>query len=268
MALSLGLTAGGRRGNHYGSLVAGARCDARSFWPYGAAARGGRTPRSAQTAKGPHGTVSASSIRTDPPRHPLADCSLRPARQAAVGGRSTCRGLPRRGEPFCRSPVASDSRTMFNLTADRSLVRLLQRQERTGVPPRIGRHSRCASGRSPSGSPPESPRGHPPDRPARRGQQKLHEARKPDRGVEEARAMDSHWGERFIVEVRLIPESGLWSWEIWDTAREEVAVSSWARDWTAYESREAALRAGQFQLTLGYPSLPARNLQRAPELGR
>jgi len=72
--------------------------------------------------------------------------------------------------------------------------------------------------------------------------------------------MDSHyWRERFTVEVRLIPESGLWSWEIWDTVRGEVAASSWVRDWTAYESREAALRAGQFQLTLGDPSLLARN---------
>ena len=79
--------------------------------------------------------------------------------------------------------------------------------------------------------------------------------------------MDSHWGERFAVEVRLIPESGLFGWEIWDTVRAEVAESSWARDWTAYDSREAAFRAGQFQLTLGYSSLPARNLQRTPELG-
>ncbi len=79
--------------------------------------------------------------------------------------------------------------------------------------------------------------------------------------------MDSHWGERFTVEVRLIPGSALWSWEIWDTVRGEVAESSWARDWTAYESQETALRAGQFRLTLDYPSLPARNLQRTPELG-
>ena len=111
-----------------------------------------------------------------------------------------------------------------------------------------------------TGSPPELRGATRPDRLACRGQQELHQARKQDRGVEEARVMDSHyWRERFTVEVRLIPESGLWSWEIWDTVRGEVAASSWVRDWTAYESREAALRAGQFQLTLGDPSLLARN---------
>ncbi len=67
----------------------------------------------------------------------------------------------------------------------------------------------CTSGRSPSGSPEELRGATRPDRPARRCQQELQQARKPDRGVEEARAMDSHWGERFAVEVRLIPESGL-----------------------------------------------------------
>jgi len=79
--------------------------------------------------------------------------------------------------------------------------------------------------------------------------------------------MDTHSGERFTVEVRLIAEGSRWCWEIWDTVRGEVVESCWARDWTAYDSREGALRAGQFRLTLRYPSLPARYVERARGVG-
>jgi len=75
--------------------------------------------------------------------------------------------------------------------------------------------------------------------------------------------MDTNRGERFTVTVRLIPESSWWCWEIWDTVRGEVVESCWVRDWVAYDSREAALTAGEFQLSLKYPSLPARRTQRA-----
>ena len=76
--------------------------------------------------------------------------------------------------------------------------------------------------------------------------------------------MDTYSGERFTVEVRLIPEGSRWCWEIQDTVRGELVESSWARDWTSYDSREAALSAGQTRLSLNYPSLPARSIIRAP----
>jgi hypothetical protein len=60
-------------------------------------------------------------------------------------------------------------------------------------------------------------------------------------------------GERFTVEVRPISESSRWCWEIWDTVRGEVVEGCWPSDWTAYDSREAALRAGQLRLTLKSP---------------
>ncbi len=74
--------------------------------------------------------------------------------------------------------------------------------------------------------------------------------------------MDTHPGARFTVEVRLIPETLLWCWEILDTVRGEVVESCWAQGWTAYDSREAALRAGHLRLVLHYPSLPARGIYR------
>jgi len=79
--------------------------------------------------------------------------------------------------------------------------------------------------------------------------------------------MDTEWGERFTVEVRPISESSRWCWEIWDTVRGEVVEGCWTGDWTAYDSREAALRAGQLRLTLKYPSLPARSIPRASGTG-
>lgn len=45
------------------------------------------------------------------------------------------------------------------------------------------------------------------------------------------------------VRVRLLPEPGLWSWEIVDRSG-ALVYSSWAAEWSAYESREEALAAG------------------------
>lgn len=47
------------------------------------------------------------------------------------------------------------------------------------------------------------------------------------------------------LRVRLLPEPCLWCWEIVDRHRCDVLVhSSWAGEWTAYESSEEALAAG------------------------
>jgi hypothetical protein len=51
------------------------------------------------------------------------------------------------------------------------------------------------------------------------------------------------------VEVELMDDPCLWRWEIRDTSRNEVLIDSWTRDWTAYESREEAYRAGRDRLT-------------------
>jgi len=40
----------------------------------------------------------------------------------------------------------------------------------------------------------------------------------------------------------------LWRWAICDSIRNEVLADSWTRDWTAYESREDAYRAGRARL--------------------
>lgn len=47
------------------------------------------------------------------------------------------------------------------------------------------------------------------------------------------------------VRVRLLAESCLWCWEIVDRYRSGALVqSSWASEWTAYDTREEALGAG------------------------
>jgi len=51
------------------------------------------------------------------------------------------------------------------------------------------------------------------------------------------------------VEVELMGDPCLWRWEIRDSSRNEVVADSWTRDWTAYESREEAFRAGRARLT-------------------
>jgi hypothetical protein len=51
------------------------------------------------------------------------------------------------------------------------------------------------------------------------------------------------------VDVELMGDPCLWRWEIRDASRNEVLADSWTRDWTAYESREEAYRAGRARLT-------------------
>ena len=47
------------------------------------------------------------------------------------------------------------------------------------------------------------------------------------------------------VGVRLLPEPCLWCWEIVDRHHGNALVqSSWAGEWMAYDTREAALSAG------------------------
>ena len=46
------------------------------------------------------------------------------------------------------------------------------------------------------------------------------------------------------VDVELMDDPCLWRWEIRDASRNEVLADSWTRDWTAFESREEAYRAG------------------------
>jgi hypothetical protein len=55
--------------------------------------------------------------------------------------------------------------------------------------------------------------------------------------------------ESLRVDVELMDDPCLWRWEIRDASRNEVVVDSWTRDWTAYESREEAYRAGRARLT-------------------
>jgi hypothetical protein len=58
----------------------------------------------------------------------------------------------------------------------------------------------------------------------------------------EARVMSAR--EALDVRVRLLPEPCLWCWEIVDRGGRLIR-SSWAAEWTAYESREEALVAGR-----------------------
>lgn len=51
------------------------------------------------------------------------------------------------------------------------------------------------------------------------------------------------------LRVRLLSDPCLWCWEIADPHRNDgLLYSSWANEWSAYESREEALRAGQARL--------------------
>jgi hypothetical protein len=76
--------------------------------------------------------------------------------------------------------------------------------------------------------------------------------------------MDTEQSERLVVKVQLIPDSSLWCWEIWDSGRGEVVESCWARDWAAYDSRGAALSAGEVWLTLSSPQRSATASSRQP----
>lgn len=51
------------------------------------------------------------------------------------------------------------------------------------------------------------------------------------------------------LRVRLLADPCLWCWEITDPHRDDAPrYSSWANEWSAYESREEALRAGEGRL--------------------
>jgi hypothetical protein len=54
--------------------------------------------------------------------------------------------------------------------------------------------------------------------------------------------------ERLTVETRLLSDPCLWCWEIRDVAQGDLIESSWAADWTAFDSQEEALRAGRQRL--------------------
>jgi hypothetical protein len=60
-------------------------------------------------------------------------------------------------------------------------------------------------------------------------------------------------GEKLQVAVELMDDPCLWRWEIRDPSRGRVVADSWTRDWTAYESREEAYRAGQARLRAFQP---------------
>jgi hypothetical protein len=54
------------------------------------------------------------------------------------------------------------------------------------------------------------------------------------------------------LEVELMDDPCLWRWAIRDVVRDQVLADSWTRDWTAYESREEAYRAGAARLRAGH----------------
>jgi hypothetical protein len=55
-------------------------------------------------------------------------------------------------------------------------------------------------------------------------------------------------GGTLQVTVELMDDPCLWRWQIRDPSCNEVLADSWSRDWTAYESREEAYRAGRARL--------------------
>ncbi len=54
--------------------------------------------------------------------------------------------------------------------------------------------------------------------------------------------------ERLTVEVRLLADPCLWTWEIRDAERGDVVESGWATQWAAYPSREEAYSEGRRHL--------------------
>lgn len=61
--------------------------------------------------------------------------------------------------------------------------------------------------------------------------------------------MQTEGPARFRLEVHLMDDPCLWRWDITDAARNAVIQSSWDQEWTAYPSREEAVRAGRDRLT-------------------
>jgi hypothetical protein len=60
--------------------------------------------------------------------------------------------------------------------------------------------------------------------------------------------MDPHPAERLMVKVDLMTTPCLWCWEIVHTRDGTVVESSWATDWTGYESAHEAWGAGILRL--------------------
>jgi len=60
--------------------------------------------------------------------------------------------------------------------------------------------------------------------------------------------MDRHSAERMMVKVSLMSEPCLWFWEILDTRDGTLIESSWATQWTGYESSHGAWGAGILRL--------------------
>jgi hypothetical protein len=56
--------------------------------------------------------------------------------------------------------------------------------------------------------------------------------------------MDPQPAERLMIKVNLLSEPCLWCWEIIDTADGSLVESSWATEWTGYESSYEAWGAG------------------------
>ena len=55
--------------------------------------------------------------------------------------------------------------------------------------------------------------------------------------------------EPLQLKVELMDDPCLWRWAICDAARDEVVADSWTREWTAFQSREEAYRAGSARLS-------------------
>lgn len=60
--------------------------------------------------------------------------------------------------------------------------------------------------------------------------------------------MNPHSAERLMVKVNLMSEPRLWCWEIVDSEDGSLIESSWATQWTGYESSHEAWGAGILRL--------------------
>ncbi len=60
--------------------------------------------------------------------------------------------------------------------------------------------------------------------------------------------MDLHPAERLMVKVNLMSEPCLWCWEIVDASDGALVESSWATEWTGYQSSHDAWGAGILRL--------------------
>lgn len=61
--------------------------------------------------------------------------------------------------------------------------------------------------------------------------------------------MNAERHDELTVEVRLLSDPPLWCWEIREATRNTVLASSWAGEWTAYDSAEQAYSEGRRRLT-------------------